>query len=171
MIRGPESQTLYPYPEHSKLVPSVILDTTMGNMKLEVILLLFFLRLLFVFFLHQCSLRLLPRFHLLFGFLLDQTSHLLLVSSLDHQSSLWSFPSSNLLIFSLLSAKFGVNFSHLHVNLESQNLPLQSLQQLASNTICSRWETFFSHSEIATSYQNKIYWEKNDIKEMPLKQD
>jgi hypothetical protein len=47
MIRGPESQTLYPYPEHSKLVPSVILDTTMGNMKLEVILLLFFLRLLF----------------------------------------------------------------------------------------------------------------------------
>ncbi|CAM6011493.1 unnamed protein product [Sphagnum balticum] len=35
MIRGPESQTLYPYPEHSKLVPSVILDTTMGNMKLE----------------------------------------------------------------------------------------------------------------------------------------
>lgn len=117
MIRGPESQTLYPYPEHSKLVPSVILDTTMGNMKLEVILLLFFLRLLFVFFLHQCSLRLLPRFNLLFGFLLDQTSHLLLVSSLDHQSSLWSFPRSNLLIFSLLSAKFGVNFSHLHVKL------------------------------------------------------
>jgi hypothetical protein len=132
MIRGPESQTLYPYPEHSKLVPSVILDTTMGNMKLQVILLLFFLRLLFVFFLHQCSLRLLPTFNLLFGFLLDQTSHLLLGSSifslffLLDQSSLWSFPRSNLLIFSLLSAKFGVNVSFT-LNLESQNLPLQSL--------------------------------------------
>jgi hypothetical protein len=56
MIRGPESQTLYPYPEHSKLVPSVILDTTMGNIKLEVILLLFFPS----SSLCQCSLRLLP---------------------------------------------------------------------------------------------------------------
>jgi hypothetical protein len=99
MIRGPESQTLYPYPEHSKLVPSVILDTTMGNMKLEVILLLFFLRLLFFFFLHQCSLRLLPRFNLLFGFLLDQTSHLHLVSFLNHQSSLCFLTRS---IFSLV---------------------------------------------------------------------
>jgi hypothetical protein len=88
---------------------------------------LLFVNVLFVFYLHQCSLRLLPRFNLLFGFLLDQTSHLFLVSSLDHQSSLWSFPRSNLLIFSLLSAKLEWISVSFTLNLESQNLPLQSL--------------------------------------------